>query len=212
MEITEITTVTTTRLFSTFEVAKICAVFHTTVIYWVNKGKLKAHCTPGGHRRIAANDLVDFMQRYDMPIPADLAVRPKRILVVEDDEAVQRMLVRALEPLPAVAITACAGGLQALMAIGKEAPDLLVLDIRIPQVNGIEVCRVLKANEQTQPIRVIAVSGDELTPETEVFLREHTDGFFQKPLATAPFRALAAQLLSLDDIPAAVEAAAQAGA
>jgi len=191
-------TITTTRHFTTFEAAKICQVCHTTVIYWVNKGKLKAHCTPGGHRRIAATDLVDFMERFSMPIPADLAGRPKRILVVEDDPAVQRMLVRALETLPTADVTACSSGLEALMAIGKEPPDLLVLDLNIPQVKGIEVCRLLRANENTKPVKVIAVSGSALTPEIEEFLRGHTEGFFEKPLATAEFRALAAELLDLD--------------
>ncbi|TBR18292.1 response regulator [bacterium] len=190
--------ITTTREFSTFEVAKICAVFHTTVINWVNKGRLKARVTPGGHRRIAAADLVDFMQRFEMPIPADLAVRPKRILIVEDDPAVSRMLSRALEALPGVDIGTCVGGLEALMAIGKEAPDLLVLDIRVPQVNGIEVCRVLRSNEATKPIKIIAVSGEALTPEAHEFLKGQADGFFQKPLPTAELKALAAELLELD--------------
>lgn len=191
-------TITTVRYFTTFEVGKICAVYHTTVIYWVNKGKLKAHCTPGGHRRIAAPDLANFMERHDMPIPPNLALRPKRVLVVEDDPGVQRMLVRALESLPNLDIVTCEKGLEALMAIGKEPPDLLVLDLKIPQVNGYEVCRLLRANDNTKPIKVIVVSGDLLTPENEAFLRGHTDGFFPKPLATADFRALAADLLELD--------------
>lgn len=191
-------TITTLRHFTTFEVAKICAVYHTTVIYWVNKGKLKAHCTPGGHRRISAADLVDFMERFAMPIPPDLVLRPKRVLVVEDDPGVQRMLTLALETLPNVDVTACSDGLEALMAIGKEPPDLLVLDINIPEVDGIKVCRFLRSNEHTKPVKVIAVSGGELTPQTEEFLRGHTDGFFPKPLPTADFRALAADLLDLD--------------
>lgn len=190
--------ITNTREFSTFEVAKVCRVYHTTVINWVNKGRLKARTTPGGHRRIAVGDLVDFMQRFEMPIPPDLVARPKRILIVEDDPSVQRMLTRALESLPAVEITACVGGLEALMAIGKEAPDLLVLDVRIPQVNGIEVCRVLKSSELTKPIKIIAISGEVLDPSAREFLRAHADGFFAKPLAIGEFKDLAAGLLELD--------------
>lgn len=190
--------ITFPRHFTTFEVAKICGAYHTTVINWVNKGRLKARTTPGGHRRIGASDLVEFMKRFEMPIPADLAVRAKRILIVEDDLAVARMLTRALESLPGVEIAACVGGLEALMAIGKEPPDLLVLDIRIPQVNGIEVCRVLKSNEQTKPVRIIAVSGEFLDPAAREFLAAHADGFFQKPLPTGELRDRAAELLELD--------------
>ncbi|OGR61233.1 MAG: hypothetical protein A2X36_13135 [Elusimicrobia bacterium GWA2_69_24] len=188
----------TERVFTTFEAAKLCGAFHTTVINWVNKGKLKARCTPGGHRRIHLSDLRAFMEQFEMPIPADLMQRAKRILVVEDDPPVQRMLLRTLTSLPGVSVRACVGGLEALMAIGKEAPDLMILDIRIPQVNGLEVCRVLKSSEQTKPIKIVAVTGEPLPAQTEAFLREHADGFFPKPLSTAALRALAVELLELD--------------
>lgn len=193
----------TEKAFTTFEVARACGVFHTTVINWVNKGKLKAHHTPGGHRRIVAADLIDFMNRFDMPIPEDLTHRAKKILIVEDDPAVQRMLKRTLQALPDVEIQTCTGGLEALMAIGKDAPDLLILDIRIPQVNGIEVCRVLKSSELTKPIKIVAITGEPLPAESEAFLNEHVDGFFQKPLPTAALRTLARELLELEETAAA---------
>lgn len=186
------------KQFTTFQVAKACGVFHTTVINWVNKGKLKAHCTPGGHRRIQLADLLDFMRRFDMPIPEDLAARRRRVLVVEDDPAVQRMLVRTLQALPDAELTACTGGIEALMAIGKEPPELLVLDVRIPQVNGMEVLRLLRGNPQTLLVKTVAISGGALTPEEEEFLRAHADAFFRKPLSTVDFRRKAFELLDLD--------------
>jgi len=186
------------RAFTTFEVAKICGVFHTTVINWVNKGKLKAHCTPGGHRRIQPGDLVEFMQRFEMPIPPDLMSRDKRVLVVEDDAVVQQLLLRALKRLPGVAVTACGNGVEALMAIGREAPDLLVLDIRIPGVNGLDVCRVLHSSEQTAHIKIIAITGGDLTSRDSAFLSEHAQAFMRKPIGLADFRAKAAALLELE--------------
>ncbi len=187
----------TEKAFTTFEVAKICGAFHTTVINWVNKGKLKAHLTPGGHRRIALPDLVEFMNRFEMPIPSDLTRRVKKILIVEDDPAVRRMLVRTLETLPEVELQTCVSGLEALMAIGRDAPDLLVIDIRIPQVNGIEVCEVLKAGEQTKPIKIVAITGDALSAKAEGLLASHADAFFRKPLPTAELRARARELLEI---------------
>ncbi|HAM36423.1 MAG TPA: histidine kinase [Elusimicrobia bacterium] len=194
------TIINSEKPFTTFEVAKICGVFHTTVINWVNKGKLKARYTPGGHRRILLADLVDFMRKFDMPIPDDLTQRNKRVLVVEDDLNVQRMIVRTLRamPEPQMDIHSCAGGLEALMSIGKEAPDLLILDIRIPQVNGLEVCRLLRSNEQTRPIKIIAISGNLLSDDEMRFLGLHTDCFFAKPLATATLKERVSELLELD--------------
>jgi len=201
------TGVTTIRLgyrkaFTTFEVGKICGVFHTTVINWVNKGKLKARVTPGGHRRIEIDDLVEFMRKYDMPIPPDLETRTKKILIVEDDLSVQRMLTRALQPLKPAEVSACAGGVEALIAIGKEQPDLLVLDIRIPQVDGLEVCRILRASEQTRGIKIITVSGEQLSREEQDFLKKNADAFFLKPVSAAEVRKRAAVLLELEIAPA----------
>ena len=185
-------------MYTTFEVAKICGVFHTTAINWINKGKLKAHTTPGGHRRIMINDLIDFMKHFEMPIPVDLISRPKRILVVEDDLSVQRMLVRALESMAGVTIAKSSSGLEALMLIGKEAPDLLVLDMRIPQVNGLDVCRLLRANELTQPIKIIAITGETLDENEESFLKENADAFLRKPLSTERLREIVASLIELE--------------
>lgn len=186
-------------MFSTFEAGRVCGVVHTTVINWVNKGLLKAHTTPGGHRRIALQDLVEFMQRFEMPIPPDLAGRRRRILIVEDDAMVQRMLRRALAALEDdVEVDACAGGLEALMKIGKEAPDLLVLDIRIPQVNGFEVLKLLRGSEQTKPIRIIVVTGEALSRENEAGVREQADELLRKPIDVPEFRRRAAELLGLE--------------
>lgn len=189
------------RAYTTFEVAKACGVFHTTVINWVNKGKLKAHSTPGGHRRILATDLVDFMKQFDMPIPPDLLERPKKALVVEDDPAVQRMLMRALKDQPGLETQVCSGGLEALIAIGKEAPDLLILDIRIPQVNGLDVCKLLRSNDLTRQIRIIVVSGEALSLEDEHFLKVHADGLFRKPLSVSLLSKKVADLLGVAVVP-----------
>ncbi len=186
------------KTFTTFEAAKICGVFHTTVINWANTGKLKVHTTPGGHRRIDLEDLLQFMQKFDMPIPGNLLSRSKKILVVEDEPSVQRMLVRTLQSMGEFTLQSCSNGLEALMAIGKDAPDLLVLDIRIPQVNGIEVCRLLRSNEQPKPIKIIAVSGVALNPDERRAIKECADIFLMKPRPTAELKSKVAELLDLE--------------
>lgn len=83
-------------MLTTFEVARHCGVHHTTAIAWVRKGKLKAYRTPGGHRRIAARDLVEFMGRFGMPVPAELSERPRRIPAARDGKPpAERLLRRA---------------------------------------------------------------------------------------------------------------------
>ena len=60
------------KFLTTSDAAQICGVAHTTVIRWITEGKLKAHETPGGHRRIVQGDLVLFMKQFNMPVPGSL--------------------------------------------------------------------------------------------------------------------------------------------
>lgn len=191
-------TIAIDRQFTTFEAAKICRVFPTTVINWANKGMLKASTTPGGHRRIAAADLVDFMERFGMVVPEDLTVRPKRILVVEDDAAFLDLLKRSLEVLPCVEVITQSDGFKALISVGQNPPDLLVLDINIPEVDGIKVCQVLKSGELTKFVKVVAISGNALVAESKEFLAANSDGFLQKPFPMSELKDLAADLLELE--------------
>lgn len=186
------------KAFTTFEAAKICGVYHTSVINWANKGKLKVYLTPGGHRRIKLSDLLDFMRKFDFQIPEGLEKRSKSVLIVEDDSASRRLIQRTLEGLSGVDVSTCADGLEALVAIGKDQPDLVILDIRIPQVNGIEVCKVLKSGEQTRPIRIAAVSGEALAGEEKAAIKEYADCFLQKPFTPAALKAQVRKLLDLE--------------
>ncbi|MBI3563812.1 MAG: excisionase family DNA-binding protein, partial [Elusimicrobia bacterium] len=72
------------QVYSTFEVARLCGVFHTTVLHWIRKGKLRAYATPGGHHRITRSALVEFMERYEFPVPRGWEPSPTRVLIVDD--------------------------------------------------------------------------------------------------------------------------------
>lgn len=193
------------RTFTTFEAARVCGVFHTTVTNWVNKGKLRAHATPGGHRRIRLPDLLDFMQRFDMPIPHDLVERPKRVLVVDDVEEARESFARAVKRIGSYEVASCSSGVEALIAIGKELPDLLILDVRMPDVNGFDVCRVLRSGKHTEPIKILAITGAALSSEEERFLTAHADGFLRKP--AQPSEIKDAVLALLEPEPEAAQAA-----
>jgi len=62
------------KVFTTHQIAKECNVHHTTVINWINEGKLDSYSTPGGHRRVTEENLVRFMNKYQIPVPARLGI------------------------------------------------------------------------------------------------------------------------------------------
>jgi CheY-like chemotaxis protein len=134
----------------------------------VDDGLLVAFRTPGGHRRIRATDLVAFLLRHGMPIPAELGdAGRKRVLLVDDNSvqlsALSRSLKRHGDRLEVVAAN---NGIDALVLVGSFHPHFVVLDIFMPEVDGLEVCRRLKKRQETRDIQVVVVSGG-LTPALE---------------------------------------------
>ena len=145
------------HLLTSHEVGSLLQVNPSSVKKWVNDGRITAHRTPGGHRRIRVADLVDFLHRHAMPIPRPLAGASKRrLLVVDDDLMHLRALERRLKPYRTrVEVELIENGIDALVMVGTFKPDLIVLDVYMPEVDGIEVCRRLKLKPETRHIGVI---------------------------------------------------------
>src|SRR5215212_9515752 len=85
--------------YTTHEAARILGVSLPTVVNWIKARRLKAHRTPGGHRRIARSEIAEFMLRQGMPLPAELAdavAERRKALVVADAGPAREGLVRQL--------------------------------------------------------------------------------------------------------------------
>lgn len=148
------------RLLTSHEVGDLLQVNPSSVKKWVNEGRIAAFRTPGGHRRIRVADLVDFLNRHAMPIPRPLAsASKKRLLVVDDDLMHLRALERRMRPYRArVQLELTQNGIDALVMVGSFKPDLIVLDVFMPELDGVEVCRRLKLKIETRHIGVIVTS------------------------------------------------------
>ncbi|MGZ3406199.1 MAG: response regulator [Polyangia bacterium] len=149
------------RLLTSHEVGDLLQVNPSSVKKWVNEGRIAAFRTPGGHRRIRVADLVDFLNRHAMPIPRPLvaSVSKKRLLIVDDDPIHLRALERRIRPHRArVQVEVTQNGIDALVMVGSFKPDLIVLDVYMPDLDGVEVCRRLKMKAETRHIGVIVTS------------------------------------------------------
>ena len=117
------------RFYTTFEAAHVLGVSLPTVVNWIKARRLKAHRTPGGHRRIAREELASFMSRHGMPMPVELAdavdSRRKALVVGEAGTAVDHV-VRQLQEAGIVAQPA-GPGFAAGLAAARFSPDVVVL-------------------------------------------------------------------------------------
>lgn len=172
------------KFFTTTEVAGICGVAHTTIIRWIDERKLKAHETPGGHRRIEHWDLVAFLQQFKIPVPASLGDNRFRILAVDDETRVLSMMRRAFAKYAKeIDFQTTTSGMEALVMLGKSHFDLIILDVIMPDMDGIQVCITLKQNPGTAGIKIIVVTGHQLLEEQEDYLKHNAECVLKKPFS-----------------------------
>ncbi len=160
--------ITSEQLLTSTQVGNLLQVNPSSVKKWVNDGHIVAFRTPGGHRRIRAADLVVFLDHHKIPVPRPLAnAARRRVLAVDDDTIQLKAIGRAFKRwVDKVDLTLCDNGIDALVEIGASRPHALLIDVYMPGIDGIEVCRRLKSNPATKDIAVIITSG-RMTGELE---------------------------------------------
>ena len=185
------------KRYTTFDIAKLCGVYTTTVINWIKQGKLKAYSTPGGHRRVVESDLKDFLERFKLPVTLGTEDKTRRrVLIIEDDEDVGRLLRRVLEGSGAgLEVEWIKEGIQGLLALGKEPPELVILDVVMPVVDGARILATLRLDPHTAHIKVIGITGKRLAPEKLRFMTRRCDAFLFKPFDIEEFVRTALGLL-----------------
>ncbi|MHB8420062.1 MAG: response regulator [Myxococcales bacterium] len=154
--------VTRTRYFTSHQVGDILQVNPSSVVKWINDGILPAFRTPGGHRRVEATELVRFANHHGMPVPPELvSIAHTRVLIVDDEPRFLSAAKRALEPFAAsFAVRTSPSGIDALMMIGASKPDILLLDLRMPDLDGLQFLEQLPSIENAKDIRIVAMSGE----------------------------------------------------
>lgn len=145
--------------FSTFAIAQLLQVDPGSIANWIDQGLLRAHRTPGGHRRVAQEDLLKFLHDHKMPIPASLQAPPRRVLVVDDEPAIAEMICQAIAAAhPDYEVAQAHDGFEAGTKIAMLRPDVVVLDLRMPGMDGYEVCRVIKSQPAISHAQVLAMT------------------------------------------------------
>jgi excisionase family DNA binding protein len=149
-------------VFTTFEAAKLCHVSPLSIINWVNAGRLSAFRTPGGHRRIRREDLVRFMRENGLPLPEELdgGGGRRKLLVVDDDPDIREVLTEhvASRMKPYEVMTA-ADGFEAGRLVATFRPEIVLLDLRMPGIDGFQICSTIKADPESSSTVVIAMTG-----------------------------------------------------
>ena len=178
-------------------VAELLMVSTATIRLWAESGELKSRLTAGGHRRFMQNDIDVFAETKNLEL--NIQNRNKhenderenikgltKILIVDDEpmyaEFLQTMLTIELQN---VKTEISLDGFDAANKLRDFSPDIILLDINIPGLNGFKVCKHVKQTPALKHIRVIAISGELNADNTKLILKEGAEAFFEKPLNKA---------------------------
>ena len=150
---------TTKTVFTTGEAAKICKVSQQTIIRCFDNGSLKGFRVPGSRfRRIPRDQLYAFMK--DNGIPTDALESSKRkVLIVDDDEELVELLSDVFSKDGRFDVRTANNGFDAGMMVKELRPDLVVLDVMLPDINGKEVCHRVRSDESLESVKIICISG-----------------------------------------------------
>ncbi len=168
-------------VFTTGEAAKVCKVSQQTIIRCFDNGQLKGFRVPGSKfRRIPREALYKFMK--DNQIPTDALESGKRkVLVVDDEPEIVEIITAGLLDDGRFEIKVAANGFDAGMMVKEYRPDLIVLDVNLPDINGKEVCHRVRADQNLEEVRIICISGEVMEDRIQELKLAGADDFVQKP-------------------------------
>ncbi|MFQ5520178.1 MAG: response regulator, partial [Candidatus Methylomirabilia bacterium] len=131
------------RFLTTGEIAEACQVTIPTVKRWIRDRHLAAFRTAGGHYRITDDELKRFQAALRFP---GVTEGSPRILIVDDDPNSLAAMVEALSWEQGYKVESALDGYEGLIKVGTFQPHLLILDLRMPGLDGFQVCRRVKAD------------------------------------------------------------------
>jgi two-component system chemotaxis response regulator CheY len=142
--------------------------------------------------------------QYSRPVDARIAVGGipvQRILIVEDSATMRSLLASTLEELASpVKVLAASNGFEALRLLPREEFDLVVTDINMPEINGLELVSFVKSNDQYRDIPLIIVSTEGSEKDREKGMQLGADAYVVKPFEPEALREVAQDLLSRNPV------------
>jgi excisionase family DNA binding protein len=171
----------TKSVFTTGEAAKICKVSQQTIIRCFDSGQLKGFRVPGSRfRRIPREQLFSFMKDNGIPTDA-LESGNRKVLIVDDDESLVELIQDFFERDGRFEIRTTNNGFDAGMLVKEFRPDVVILDVMLPDINGKEVCQRVRSDPALDDVRIICISGMVEQDKVAELKSAGANDFMQKP-------------------------------
>ncbi|MCP5181801.1 MAG: response regulator [Pseudomonadales bacterium] len=167
------------------EVAELLMVSPITVRQWAQKGLIDAHVTAGGHRRFTLEAVRRFARERGLELPA-LPQAGRKVLIVDDDAQLNQFLVALFSTeVEGVTVLSAADGFEAGRLVATHRPEVVLLDVMMPGIDGVDVCRRIKASPETAHIRVVGMTGFHTQEVAGRMLGAGAEALLKKPFSNA---------------------------
>lgn len=189
-------------VFTTGEAAKICKVSQQTIIRCFDSGQLKGFRVPGSRfRRIPRDVLYRFMKENGIPTDA-LESGRRKALIVDDDEDLVELIRDALENDGRFEVRTANNGFSAGMMVKEYRPDIIVLDIMLPDINGKDVCHLVRSDSTLDDTKIICISGMVEQDKVQELMDSGANDFLQKPFEVETLVERMCHLLDVEPVEA----------
>jgi len=188
----------TKTVFTTGEAAKICKVSQQTIIRCFDNGSLKGFRVPGSRfRRIPREQLYSFMRDNGIPTDA-LESGKKKLLIVDDDQDLVELISEGFERDGRFDIRSVNNGFDAGMGVREFRPDLVILDVMLPDINGKEVCQRVRSDAALDMVKILCISGMVEQEKVAELKAAGADDFMQKPFSIEDLIERSCDLLDIE--------------
>lgn len=191
------------------EIAEKAKVLPSTIRHYTDIGLLKfAATTEGGHRLYDEAETISQMARVKLMAARGLSLpqirvelgpdAKKRVLVVDDEPEVGDVVKDSLSSRHPFDIRIAMDGFTAGRMMLDVLPDLVILDLMLPGVNGFDVCKQIRADEALRAAKILAVTGYDTPENVRKIMDAGADAYLVKPFDTKDLLRSVGKLLSLE--------------
>lgn len=186
---------------TTKQVADIFNVTIRAVQLWADRGVINVSRTPGGHRRIAKSEIAKIRQHIQqypqteassgkLDYPAEKTLK---VLLVEDDKYMLSLYQSVISEWssPSVQVTTASDGYQALIEVGKTAFDLIITDIKMPNMDGARMIQIIRENSGSEAPSIAVVTSLSSSELRSSYDLPEDITVFEKPVSYAQLQRLA---------------------
>lgn len=120
---------------------------------------------------------------FTILLPTEFTREKVKVLVADDDETIRKLVTAMLQQHSDYLVTTASNGAEACLLLGSDAPDILILDIKMPDMDGIEVCRQIRKTDSLSKVQVIIITGHHESYEAKVLAGMGFTNIVPKPFS-----------------------------